>query len=245
MRTTDTEALIRELAGGPVLVQPLARPAIRVATWLAIALPSALLVMVVMPGNREWVTRLLLPRVIGEEAFALSTGILAAVAAFASVVPGYNRKVLFLPLVPLAFWLGGLGQSSVRDWLQLTAQGFSMRSEWVCLPATIMAGAVPAVAMAVMLRRGAPLTPRLSTVLGGLAAAGLGNLGVCVTHHAYGNVLVLVWHAGIVVGLTMILGSAGRRVLNWQSLIEQTRCTVTRVTQSGAPHAPGLTLRKR
>ncbi len=231
MSTTDTDTLIRELAGQTSRVQPLPRPAVRAATWLAIAVPSALLVMVMMPGHRDWVSRLLLPRVLGEEAFALSTGILAAIAAFASVVPGYNRKVLFLPLVPLALWLGGLGQGSVREWLQLTSQDFSMRSEWVCLPATIMAGAVPAIAMAVMLRRGAPLTPRLSALLGGLAAAGLGNLGVCVTHHAYGNVLVLAWHLGIVVALTLIVGSAGRRLLNWQALVERTRRVATRVTR--------------
>jgi hypothetical protein len=203
---------------------------VRAAVWLAIAVPSALLVVVMMTGRGDWTSRLLMPRVVSEEAFALATGILAAIAAFASVVPGYNRKVLFLPLVPLALWLGGLGQSSVREWLQLTSQGFSMRSEWVCLPATIMAGAMPAVAMAVMLRRGAPLTPRLSALLGGLAAAGLGNLGVCVTHHAYGNVLVLVWHVGIVVALTVTVSSAGRRLLNWQSLVEQTRRAATGAT---------------
>ncbi len=126
MRTADTEILIRDLAGQSSGVQPLARPAVRAATWLAIAVPSALLVMVMMPGHRDWVSRLLLPRVISEEAFALSTGILAAIAAFASVVPGYNRKVLFLPLVPLALWLGGLGQGSVREWLHVTSHGFSM-----------------------------------------------------------------------------------------------------------------------
>jgi len=231
MRAADTETLIRQLAGGTPPVRPLARPGMRAAAWLAIAVPSALLVMVMMPGHRDWVSRLLMPRVIGEEVFALTTDILAAIAAFASVVPGYNRKVLFLPLVPLALWLGSLGQTSVREWLQLSTHGFSMRSEWVCLPATIMAGALPALAMAMMLRRGAPLTPRLSTLLGGLAAAGLGNLGVCVTHHAYGNVLVPVWHVGIVVALTLILGSAGRRLLSWQALVERTRRIATRVTR--------------
>jgi hypothetical protein len=60
-----------------------------------------------------------------------------------------------------------------------------------------------------------------------VSPAGLGNLGVCVTHHAYGNVLVLVWHAGIVVALTTIVGAAGRRLLNWQSLVEQTRRAAT------------------
>jgi hypothetical protein len=227
MRTTDTETLIRELADRTPRVRPLARPWVRAAAWLGIGVPSALLVVVMMSVQGDWVSRLLLPRVVSEEAFALATGILAAIAALTSVVPGYNRRVLFLPLVPLVLWLGGLWQSSVRDWLQLTSQGFSMRSEWVCLPATIMAGAVPAIAMAVMLRRGAPLTPRFSALLGGLAAAGLGNLGVCVTHHAYGSVLVLVWHVSIVVALTVIVGSAGRHMLSWQSLIDQTRRAVT------------------
>jgi hypothetical protein len=231
MRTTDTETLIRELADRTPPVEPLARPGIRAAAWLAIAVPAALLAVVMMTGRGDWVSRLLMPRVISEEIFALATGILAAIAAFASVVPGYNRKILLLPVVPLALWLGGLWQNSVRDWLQLTSQGFSMQSEWVCLPAMIMAGAVPAVAMAVMLRRGAPLTPRLSALLGGLAAAGLGNLGVCVTHHAYGNVRVLVWHVSIVLLLTMVVGSVGRRLLNWQSLVEQARRAAMGVTQ--------------
>lgn len=231
MRITDTETLIRELAGRTSPVRPLARPWVRAAAWLAIAVPSALLVVVMMSVHGDWVSRLLMPRVLSEEAFALATGVFAAVAAFASVVPGYDRKVLFLPLVPLALWLGGLGQSSVREWLQLASDGFSLRSEWVCLPGTIMAGAVPAIAMAVMLRRGAPLTPRLSALLGGLAAAGLGNLGVCVTHHAYGNVLVLVWHVSIVVVVTMIVGSAGRYVLNWRSLVDRSGQAATGVTR--------------
>jgi hypothetical protein len=220
MTSIETEALIADLAGRHRRVRPLARPWVRATLWLAIALPSALLVMVTITTHGDWTSRLLMRRVVGEEIFALSTGFLAAVAAFTSVVPGSNRRVLLLPLVPLLLWLGGLGQSSVREWLQLTSQGFSMRSEWVCLPATIMAGAVPAIAMTVMLRRGAPLTPRLSLLLGGLAAAGLGNLGVCVTHHPYGNMFVVVWHVGIVVGLTVISGSVGRRLLNWQSLVE-------------------------
>ena len=176
-------------------------------------------------------SRLLTPRVISEEVFALTTGILAAIAAFASVVPGYNRRVLFLPLVPLVLWLGGLGQSSVREVATAHHAGFFDAVRMGVSAGDDHGGPVPAVAMAVMLRRGAPLTPRVSTLLGGLAAAGLGNLGVCVTHHAYGNVLVLVWHVGIVVALTVMVGSAGRRLLSWQSLVEQTRRAAPGVTR--------------
>src|SRR5260370_27345743 len=100
MRSIDSDTLIRELAGQPSRVQPLARPAVRAAAWLAIAVPSALLVMVTMPGHRDWVSRLLMPRVISEEAFALATGILAAGAAFSRGVAGHHPKVLFLPLLP-------------------------------------------------------------------------------------------------------------------------------------------------
>ena len=223
MITIDTETLIQELAGGTGRVRPLPRPWVRAAVWLAIAVPSALLLVVLISSHADWVSRLVLPRVIGEEVFALATGVFAAIAAFASVVPGYNRKVLLLPLVPLVLWLGGLGQNSVREWLQLTTHGFSMRSEWICLPGIVAAGAVPAIAMIFMLRRGAPLAPRTTFLLGGLAAAGIGNLGVCVTHHAYENVLVLVWHLSIVMVVSACIGSLGARVFNWHALVERTR----------------------
>ena len=223
MRTADTETLIAELAGETTSVRPLAQPWKRAGRWLGIAVPSALALIIIMSAHDDWTTRLLLPRVLSEEAFALATGILASIAAFASVVPGYDRRVLLLPLAPLVLWLGAMGQGSVREWLQLTSRGFSLQSEWVCLPGTLMAGAVPAITMAGMLRRGAPLTPRLSALLGGLASAGLGNLGVCVTHHAYANVLVLLWHVGIVTALTGLAATAGTHLLNWKSAIGRVR----------------------
>jgi len=83
MRTADTETLIRQLAGRTRPVQPLARPGVRAVSWLAIAVPAALLVVVMTTGRGDWVSRLLMPRVIGEETFALATGILAAIAGAA------------------------------------------------------------------------------------------------------------------------------------------------------------------
>jgi hypothetical protein len=56
MRATDTETLIRELASRTLKVRPLARPWVRAAAWLAIAMPSALLVVVMMmSGHGDWV----------------------------------------------------------------------------------------------------------------------------------------------------------------------------------------------
>jgi len=219
MTTTDTDTLIRTLTRGGGPMRPLPAPCRRAATWLAIAVPSAVAVVIMMSAHGDWVSRLLMRRVIGEEIFALATGVSAAIAAFASVVPGYNRKILLLPAVPLLLWLSGVGQGSVREWLQLTTDGFSLRSEWVCLPGIVIAGTVPAIAMTVMLRRGAPLTPRMTFILGGLAAAGIANLGVCMTHHTYENVFVLVWHVSIVMILSACVGSVGPRVFNWRSVV--------------------------
>ena len=58
----DTDTLIRELASGVRPVRSLARPWVRAAVWLAIAVPSALLVMVMMPNRSDWVSRLSMPR---------------------------------------------------------------------------------------------------------------------------------------------------------------------------------------
>lgn len=143
------------------------------------------------------------------------------------MVPGYNRKVLALPLVPLAFWLGALGQGGVREWLQLEPHGFSFQVEWFCLPAMATVGAVPAIVMAIMLRRGAPLTPRVSVALGGLAAAGLGNVGVCLSHRAFSGVLVMVWHVSAMFLLSMLAACVARYLLHWPSTIERTRREVS------------------
>jgi hypothetical protein len=192
---------------------------VRAAAWLAVAAPAVGLMAFLMLPSAGLMSKLTTPRYLGEEAFALATGVLAAIAAFASVVPGYNRKLLVLPLVPLAFWLGALGQSAVRESLQLASPGFSFHLEWFCLPAIAMVGAVPAIAMAVMLRRGAPLTPRMTVALGGLAAAGLGNVGVCLSHREFSGVLVLVWHVSAVLFLSGLAGCAGRYLLSWRAIV--------------------------
>jgi hypothetical protein len=69
--------------------------------------------------------------------------------------------------------------------------------------------------MAMMLRRGAPLTPRLTAALGGLAAAGLGNLGICLFHPHDSNLVMLVWHCGTVLVLAALAGAAGGQLLQW------------------------------
>ena len=149
-----------------------------------------------------------------EQLAALATGITAAVAAFASVVPGSDRRLLLLPLLPLTVWLGSLGQGCMGDWARLGREAFSLRSDWPCLMAIVFIGAVPAAAIATMLRRGAPLTPHLTAALGGLAAAGLGDVGLRIFHREDASVMILVWQLGTVFALSVLAGSAGPLLLN-------------------------------
>ena len=212
----DTTELIRSLAAAAAPVRPLARPWTRAAIWCAASLPYL------------WLLYLAWPRHLGsvpidrsfliEQAAALATGLTAAAAAFATVVPGYSRLIGLTPVIPLALWLGHLGRLCVRDW-SASADLPNILIHWACLPATAVAGIVPAVVMVVMLRRGAPMTPRLTTAFGALAVAGIGNLGVRFLHPLDASFVILAWHIVAVFALSAIATLFGTHVFNWRRLV--------------------------
>lgn len=215
----DTERLIQTLVDTATPVRPLPRPWVRTALWLAIAIPYIALVVYVMSPRVDLMAKLGETRYVSEQLAALATGIAAAIAAFASTIPGYSRKFLLLPVLPLAAWLGVLGEGCVTTWMQSGPDGLTLRPDWFCFPAIVLVGAIPAVAMVAMLRRGAPLMPCTTVALGGLAAAGLGNFGLRLFHPQDASLMVLVWQFGSVFILATLAGCLGRYVLNWRSVI--------------------------
>jgi hypothetical protein len=184
--------------------------------WIALSAAYVGAAMFLMPTRDDFSAKILDPIFIAEELAALATGVAAALAAFTTVVPGASRRWVILPIVPLAIWLGSLGPGCIRELKQFGLYGIPLGHSLFCFPSIVLLGAVPAVAMGVMLRRGAPLTPYLTAALGGLAAAGIGNAGVRLIHQEDVTVMLLVWHAGSVMGLSALAGSAGRYLLNWQ-----------------------------
>ena len=219
----DTDRLIEQLAGKADRVRRLAVPWVRTAVWFAIAAPYVALIVVMMAPRGDLSVKLSDFRFLLEQAAALSTGIAAAAAAFASIIPGYDRRIALLPLAPLSVWLASLGEGCVQAWMRDGAGGLSFTSDFVCIPAIALVGTLPALAMAVMLRKGAPLRPHVSAALGGLAAAGLGNFGLRLFHHQDASLMVLVWQMGTVFMLTMLIGSAGRLLLDWRPLVANVR----------------------
>jgi hypothetical protein len=214
----ETSELIRHLATGAVPVHRLPPPWLRTAMWLAISLPYVAAVVLMKPAAIDFVEKFD-ARFALEQTAILATALTAAIAAFASVIPGENGKIYLLPLVPLAVWLGSLGQGCASDWLRFGADGLQVHPDWECAPAAIFIGIIPAVAMVVMIRRGAPLAPRVSVALGALAVAALGNFGLRIFHIGDVSVMVLVWHFGGLALISVLASRFGRQVLNWRFVI--------------------------
>ena len=158
------------------------------------------------------------PRFVLEQISALAVGVGAAVAAFATIVPGHNRSLLVILLIPLAAWLGTVGEGCMHSWTRLGPHALLLEHDLACFPFIALSGTVPAIFMALMLRHGAPLTPRLTAGLGALAAAGLANFFLRLFHPENVTLMLLFWHVGGVFVLSALAASAGRYLLNWRSI---------------------------
>lgn len=219
----ETDRLIERLAESSGSVRPLARPWRRTAIWLAVAMPYVALVVLVMAPRSDLVQKFADVRFMIELVAALATGISAAYAAFATTIPGYDRRLVLLPLVPLSIWVASLGQGCVSTWTQTGSFGPGFKIDLYCFPAIVLVGIIPAVAIAFMLRRGAPLVPYLTAALGGLAAAGIGSFGLRLFHAQDASLMILVWQFGTVMLLTCLSGVFGRYLLDWRNVLESSR----------------------
>lgn len=211
----DTELLIRSLAEHVEPVRPLRRPWLRAAVWAAVAAAYLAVLIIVMAPRADLGARMREPQFLIEQVAALFTGLTAALAAFATVVPGYSRRVTWLPFVPLSVWIGTVAIGAGQEYARVGGGVLGWQVDWACVGTILMGAAVPGAAMAVMLRRGAAVTPRLSAAFGALAAAGLGNLGVCLFHPHSSSLILLVWHCGTVLVLAALAGILGAHLLRW------------------------------
>ena len=214
--TMDTDEFIKRLASDLRPVRPL-RPAwTRALLWMGIALPCVAVVVwnkLMMVDVVQITTD---TRFAVEQAAALATALTAAIAAFRSAVPGFDRRILLLPLVPLGVWLASVGNGCVQDWIRLGADGMTIRPDWDCLPMAAIIGIIPGAAIVVMLRKGASLHPRVTLGLAALAVASVANFGLQFAHAREASIMVLAWHLGAAAVLSALGGCLGDRVLSWR-----------------------------
>lgn len=213
---SDTEALIGRLAKDAARTIPLPPPPRRTLIWFACAVPYVALIVLVMGLRGDIGEKLSQARFAVEELAALATALTAAFAAFWAVIPGRARWPLFLPALPLAVWLGSLGQGCIQTWMNFGRAGLTVGDDWICLPVIALVGALPAAVMAFMIRRGAPIYPHVAVALGGLAAAALGNVGLRLFHPTDASLMVLVWQFGSVALLATFAGLCGPLVHTWR-----------------------------
>jgi hypothetical protein len=213
-----TDDLIERLGREATVVTPLPAPGVRTAVWLVwgviyLVAVAAMIFTAMSPGGA-----VLTPLYLLQQGAALVTGITAARAAFVSVVPGASNRARLLPAISGAVWVASLLWGGLLDVRTSGTLGISGQTDWPCVISMTIGGAVLGAPMLVMLRRGAPLTPRATAFLGGLAALSLANIEACLTRpHAFA-MTVLLWHGVTVAIAAAVFVWIGRRCLRWPAL---------------------------
>lgn len=210
----NTNDLIEDLGRGLKPAVPLWPPGRRAAAWslgaavylgLFVAGMSAVDAHGGGAGAGFWVSQIA----------AVVMGLLASRAAFASVVPGLPTRSRVWAALAAGVWLGTLVAASPRDFDWATVLAAS--HEWVCVGFIVLGGAPLMWALAVMLRRGAPLNPATTAAFAALAVGALANVGACLSLQHANSAITLAWHGGVVLALVAVAALTGHFVFAWSA----------------------------
>ena len=94
-----TDELIDRLGRDVTVARPLPAPGMRTAVWMVWAVSYLVVVAVMMFAVMSSAGVTPTPLYLVQQGAALVTGIMAARAAFASVIPGSNNRVWVLPAI--------------------------------------------------------------------------------------------------------------------------------------------------
>ena len=214
----NTNDLIEELGRGLKPIAPLLPPGRRAAAWslgavvylgLFVGAMSAVNAHAGGAGAGFWVSQIA----------AVVMGLLASRAAFVSVVPGLPKRSRVWAVLAALVWLGTLVAASPRDIEWASVLGAS--HEWVCVGFIVIGGAPLMWALAVMLRRGAPLSPATTAAFAALAVGALANVGACLSLPHANSAITFAWHGGVVLALVAVAALTGHLVFAWSAARSQ------------------------
>jgi hypothetical protein len=216
--TSTTDDLIRRLSRDLQAAPPLRRPFLRSLAWTTGAgIYVALVVMWMAPPDAV-MARWADPSFTVQQVAALVTTFTAAAAALSMTIPGRGRIAASVAVLAASVWVGLVLYGCVQDWIAAGSAGLALRDDWACVAGIPLTAAVPGLALAVMLRRGAPLQPRATTALGALGVASLASLGMCAVQPHERDIIVLVWHSTTIAGVSALAAISGHSILNWKHL---------------------------
>jgi hypothetical protein len=205
-----TDELVAALAADLRPVRRIAPVWRRTLMWLLISLPAAGLVAWQAGLRPDLAARLADSRFLLTEVACLLTAISGCYAALCAELPDQRGWKLWLPLAPLALWLGTLGAQCWDVFLRLGPSGLVLTEDTMCLPAIVEGGLVPALVMVVLLRRGGRFRATHACLCGGLAAAAMGAAALQFYHVEDAAIMVIVWQLGAVMLLSLLAGLLGR-----------------------------------
>ena len=213
-----TDELIDRLGREVTVVTPLSAARVRTALWSIWAVMYLSIVAAVMFSTIGSVRVVPTPLYSLQQGAAFVTGLMAARAAFASVIPGASHRAWVLPAVAATVWVALLLSAGVLDLRASGTLGLAAESDWPCVASMTMGGMVVGLPLLWMVRRGAPLTPRTTAVLGGLAALSIANIEACLTRPHTFAMTVLLWHGATIAGVATLCALMGRRWLRWPTV---------------------------
>jgi hypothetical protein len=214
----NTDDLIRRLSRDLPAAPPLGRPFLRSIAWTAGAGIYVALVVMWMATPDAMTGRWWDPSFAIQQVAALATTFTAAAAALSMTIPGRGRIAGMVAIAAASLWLGLVLRGCIQDWMAVGSVGLALRDDWACVAGIPMTAAFPGLALALMLRRGAPLQPGPTAALGALSVASLASLGMCVALPHERDVIILVWHGATIAGVSALAAMAGRSILNWKHL---------------------------
>lgn len=208
-----TDLLAETLVAGLTPVRRISPPSRRLVWWLAISVPAVGLVAWVFGLRPDLLHHLGKSDFLFYEAAALLTGIVGAYAAFCAGLPDQPSWKTWLPIVPLALWVGTLGQQCLGVLLRLGPTGLTFTSDAMCLPAIAIGGLVPAITMIALLRRSRLFRATPACLCGALAAAAFSAAALRLYHTEDAALMVFVWQLGSAALFTLLAGVMGRLLL--------------------------------
>ena len=214
----NTDDLIDRLGRDVTVAKPLPAPGMRTAAWMVWAVSYLVVFTVMMFAIMRSAGVMLTPLYLVQQGAALVTGIMAARAAFASVIPGANNRVWAMPAMGAGVWGLSLLWAGALDLQASGTLGVTSQSDWPCVVSMTLGGLAVGAPLVWMLRRGAPLTPGLTAFLAALAALSFANIEACLTRpHAFA-LTVLLWHGGTVAAVAALCALMGHRWFRWPDM---------------------------
>ena len=209
-----TETLIDRLTAELTPVHRIARPETRLAWWLLISMPAIAAVVWAFGLRPDLGDRLADRAFLIEVGAALLTALVGIYAALCAGLPDQPGWKVWLPMAPMALWLGVLGQQCVDVFLRLGPEGLQVTSDAMCLPAIALGSLVPAIAIVVMLRRSGKFRTTHACLCGALGAAALGAVALRLYHTEDAAIMVIVWQLGSDALFSLIAGAIGRMLVD-------------------------------